>query len=397
MADTNITTDADSNMHARYLIGPFWADENTSVVIYPDGSADIRYSLTTSGGTSWSTTLIETGDCLKGSAWYDKETPGDVGDIVHICFYNWTDENIRYVDYNLSTDTLGTAVTIVSSVGGFGIDGWIDCSITKSVGGNLYVHYVVDGTAAFYRSTDDGANWSARTSCYDVGVSTTAPDQVLLFPADTGDNNDIAALYFDDSAGQMSIKMYDDSANTWTETTFGVGMSTTNTFRDFDGAIRLSDKHLIAAYNTDNNASSNDLKIYDIVLTGITTPVATVKTDVFTDIDATGDARIIINQQNDDIYVAYFSAATTWDTDNELYYKKSDDDATTWGSQTAFSEGTGSYKSIGRTRTITNDGGRIQWAFGQQTPSTDLFTNLVNDIEISAVIASGGRRIFIIS
>ena len=237
MADTNVTPTVDSNMHARYLLGPYWHDKDTAVMIFPDNSADINYTRTTDAGTNWTDSTIEVGDCYKAAAWYDKETPGDTGNIIHIVYYDGADSYVRYVDYNISTNSLGTAVTIASSVTSLGIDGWIDCSITKSVDGNLYVCYVVDGAYAFYRSTDDGANWTSRSDVYEAGMSSSAPDQVLLFPADTGDDSDIAALYFDDSAAGMSIKMYDDSANSWTETALGTGMSGSN---GLDRAIRDS-------------------------------------------------------------------------------------------------------------------------------------------------------------
>lgn len=87
------------------------------------------------------------------------------------------------------------------------------------------------------RSVDAGAN---RTSRADVFEAAAEEDWVLLYPANTADTADACAIYRDISANAVSIKMYDDSADTRTETAI-VSATDSTTYINMDGAIRHSD------------------------------------------------------------------------------------------------------------------------------------------------------------
>jgi hypothetical protein len=62
----------------------------------------------------------------------------------------------------------------------------------------------------------------------------------MFFPATTSDDADLACIFWDLSANQLSIKMYDDSANTRTETTL-VSSTDNNIYKNFDASVRHSD------------------------------------------------------------------------------------------------------------------------------------------------------------
>ena len=91
---------------------------------------------------------------------------------------------------------------------------------------------------------------------------------------------------------------------------------------------------------------------------------------------------MMINQQNDDLYVAYTTGTTT----GSILYKKSDDDGGTWGAATAMSATSDDHRLIMGGTSVGDEGGRWQpiW-FNDDL--IDLVTNTDNSVEISAVSA----------
>lgn len=357
MADVVILDTADINSNVRgNQAGPVWV--NTSVgyfFMFRATTTSLVVYKTTNGGSSWAfLATVKTANVGDYSVWFDKWTPGDSGEIIHIGYVEvpgTTSMNVHYNSLDTSDDSLSGEVTIEAFTGLVGAAFWTNIrtatadngsvSITKAQGGNLYVAasmHVEDvggdsDLFVFERSVDDGATWVARTNPYEAAPN----DNILLAPANTSDLQDIAGFYFDGSQSATSLKMYDDSANTWTETgSVSTGSLQDDTWNE-SVAVRHSDKHVIAAFLTGGDAVSTDLLVYDLTVDSIAAPTLTLKTNVWTDQAERQDCSVFIDQITDDIYVAWLQGGV-WTATAEAFYAKSGDGGTTWGTPVNYDE-----------------------------------------------------------
>ena len=341
MADVLVDGSVDSSSDSTWVFGPFWTDVNTGVIV-GDVSGGVSYWRTTDGGANWSSATHVGGatsnDNRGMTSWFDKQTPGDTGDVVHIAWADANDGAIYYQDLNVVTNTLGTLRTIASSLTLSGTSGRNKVSITKTVDGNLLVSLNVlsGGVIELYRSTDGGANWTNRSDVYE---STGTSDFCMLYPANTTDDSDAAAIYFDDSEQDISIKMYDNSADSWTETSIDTSITQSFVFQFMHAAVRTSDGHILLVYHNDIDSSTDDLETVDINPNSIASPTITTKTNIFTNQSESALVSVIVDPTTDDVYVAYGKGGT-WTAAIDIVFHKSTDGMATWGSEQAYSEDT---------------------------------------------------------
>src|SRR3990167_5292003 len=212
---------ADVTVEAAMLAGTtrgmravVFVTNNIGYVFGINGDNDLDYMKTTNGGLTWSAaTDVFTGTVEAFDVWYDQWTPGDTGRIIHIWYIQGgTGDDLLYTQLNTVNDvqTDITVVSLTSTVAGRGqfISG------TKARGGNLYCAFDIDAGAemGMYRSVDNGANWSVMTSPMEQVL-----DQCKLFPANVADPQDIWLLYQDASTNELTLKEYDNSGNSFTE------------------------------------------------------------------------------------------------------------------------------------------------------------------------------------
>ena len=379
MADTSVQGNISGVADARSgLWGTFWADQNNGVVVFIDGQNDLSFAYTDDGGATWATTEIEAGTVMHVAAWFDRETGGDTGTTVHVV---WLDSGLgqcRYQSIDASDGTSGTIRTVASSLTVSTFNNHNRVAITKTKGGNLLVAYSTQVNLGCWRSSDQFATSpTSRANVYETG---TQEDWVNLYPANTTDDNDAAAIFWDRSANAITIKMYDDSANTWTESTVSTTTMTDDpTHHAFDATCRHSDGAILLAAHSNQDSTGDDLLTWEILPNSISSPTVTAKTNVFTNVAESSQVAIIVNQNNDDVYVAYLKGGT-WTATTDVVFHKSDDDMGSWGTEQAYSETTDDIRIVSGTRSITSSG-RIQWAFINDD-LRELFVNLVNDIEI---------------
>ncbi len=386
MADTLVETAVlgfADNAHA--LWGPYWSDVSTGVIVFRDTEQDISFARTTDKGANWSTTEIEAGTNLHMAIWYDKETPGDSGTLVHIV---WLDrlgtDAAKYVTVDVADGSQGTirSIDATITVGQFEENNRI--AITKAVNGTIIVAFSTQTEIECYKSTDNFA--TAATAIADVYETATQEDYVLLFPADV-DAGDVCALFWDRSADEISLKMYDDSADSWTETSISGSMVDDSIHINMNGAVRHSDNHvLVAAHNNDDNAG-DDLLTWDLTVNSIASPTVTAKTAIFTNQGESAQASVWINQQSDEVRIAYLKGGT-WTTTVDVVFHISTDGMGIWGSEQAYSESAADdFRIVSAGRTVGDDGGRYQPAF-YDDDELDIYVNETNDVEIAA--AAGG-------
>ena len=390
MADTLVDANADSALnHGTGLWGPYWINTTTSVALFINFNDDIYFTRTTDSGGSWTETIIQSGTTTNIACWFDKETPGDSGDIVNVAWLDSTDGELKYVTLDVSDGSLGTIRTVATgltiSVPSLQYNNRI--ALTKTVSGNLIAACSTQSEVEAYKSDDLFA--TSATNISDVYESGTQEDHLLLFPADTGDNNDACGIFWDRSASEISIKMYDDSADNWTETSIGSSMTAHFIYMNMDASVRHSDNHILLAAHSEHDSFGDDLLTWDLTVNSIATPTITAKTNVITNQSEAAQVAVLINQQNDDVYVAYLKGNFIWESASDVVFLKSTDDMATWGSEESYSEASSDdLRLVHGGRTVGNDGGRIQWMW-YNDDTTDIWVNLVNDIDITAVGGAG--------
>ncbi len=374
----------------RGMWGPYWKSTKIAYIIYLDADNSIVYRKTTDSGATWSEPVTISSDTPESlSVWYDKHTPGDTGTKLHVAWLDDDDKNIGYRSLDVSNDSLGTETLVATSYYG---DSVPQISITKARGGNLYIHWVMsysqDNSQGFHRSTDGGDNWTSRTEDFE----NSNLDYSMLFPGNESDNQDIWMVYWDGSADTISLKVYDNSGDSWSETTISTGMEdyTGGEFgaNEFSGAVRASDNHLIlAARNDYYGDAAPDLMVWDIGGTGS----ITAKTNVLTDLRYAAHAEVFIDQNTNDIYVSYIHSdgPTNIDIVN-IYYKKSADGGASWGSETQMSANTADTFRMPKSGHSVGDSGGYYMIAWVEINDDDILLNASNAV---AIIVPAGVKI----
>jgi hypothetical protein len=344
MADLSIDGTS-TNINARNMRVGVFTSTLLGYWFMQEDDSTWGYKKTTDGGANWGPQVTIDGalnpiaQCI--DVWHDQWTPGDSGTLIHTCTFDTTDHKVYYQALNTSGDSLGTKRTVftgVSAVSGRGVF----ASIAKSRSGYLYAAFDIDAGAekGLYRSTDGGVNWSLL----DANFVEATIDQCLLFPAsNTGDDNDIWALYHDASTNELTLKMWDSSAGSASESAMIMSLAENTTDATgqygFSGSVRHSDGHLIVAGVSQRDAAASDHMVFDINGTGSITQL----TNITTDIDDHYYPAVFIDQLTDHIYIAYNGkrdgSETLGGISSHIYYTKSTDGGATWSAgDTAYSE-----------------------------------------------------------
>lgn len=254
----------------------------------------------------------------------------DGSGIIHIAAIENGADDVKYWQLDTSDDSLTGPVTVVdgASVGSAG-NQWV--SIGLAVGGNIYIAASFGDAAEefFYRSTDGGSSFGSRASPWEGAV-----DQIMLFPGNEADNQDIWALFWDFSANEASFKVYDNSGDSWSETALATATEPviTNAYSNLTGVV-MPNGHLYAAFWTGTGAT-HDLTTWDI--NGAAS--ITQKTDVKT--DATAGKCVAMSLIGSDVYAYYVGSdegGDTGQTAGRVWERHSSDGMSTWSSETEVS------------------------------------------------------------
>jgi hypothetical protein len=229
-----------------------------------------------------------------------------------------------------AADALGTQRTVFA-----GTDTLAGCalSITRARGGNLVVAGAIDaGTEdGAWESADGGVTWASPIA--DPSEAAIS-DQYLLLPGWNADNQDVMLIFWDSSADELSVKRYDNSANTWTETLIAAGMvDTISTWPHFAAAVDIANsRNILIAWSAVDllNADLRCWLIDDTTITEVTNVV-------LNSTDDQGMAALALDTLTGDLYAFYggkSDGSETHFTALNIYYKVSKDAGTTWGPET---------------------------------------------------------------
>lgn len=306
-------------------------------MVYVDTGSDVAFRKSTNYGLTWSNaTVVFAGTTTAVAVWYDRWSDIAAG-LIHIAYSESATDDTLYRTINTeSSDALSTQTSIFAgtstATGGM-------LAITRARGGNVYCRTCIDAGAegGFYRlpnaNVPNGAWDAART----INETLATTDQMLLFPGFAADNQDIIGIFWDASANEISRQLYDDSANTWSETSISTGMTdqaATVAFPHFDGFVDIANSRIVVvAWNGVDTANADLLgwTVTESAITAFTTPVVSNGTDdqglcaITTDL-ATGDWYCFYGGKSD--------GSETFLTSINIYYKVSQDDGATWGPET---------------------------------------------------------------
>jgi hypothetical protein len=303
-----------------------------------DTSNDLAFRKSTDGGLTWGTpTVMYTGSIFALACWYDRWS-GINADLIHLAYTEIDTSDVRYRTINVaSADALSTETVIfagASTAGGGAL------AVARARGGNVYCRVTIDAGAegGFFRlpnaNVPNGAWDAART--IDEALATN--DKWILLPGFAADNQDIIMMFWDTSTDEITRKLYDDSANTWAESTAITAM--------VDTTVVIASPHFAAAVDLANS------KHWFIAWSGVDTATAQLRCWTVTE-STFAEVTAVVSSSTDDqglaalafdtvtgYLVAYYVGATdgseTFSTAVKVYYKISTDGGTTWGPETVF-------------------------------------------------------------
>jgi hypothetical protein len=208
-------------------------------------------------------------------------------------------------------------------------------SITRARGGNLYCRVCIDAGAegGFFRSTDVGATWGSRT----INEALATTDQMILLPGWAADNQDIMGIFWDADADEISRQLYDDSGNSWGESSIATSMVdvvSTTSFPHFAAAVDIANSGNVLIAWSAVDALNADLRCWTVTESAITEVTNVVANST----DDQGWAALAIDTVTGSWHAFYCGASDggeTFLTALKVYTKVSQNSGSTWGAETA--------------------------------------------------------------
>ena len=365
-------TALDSKVQPRSLV---WKDNSTGYVFYINSDESFVYRNSTDAGSTWAgNRTISTATIESIAVWYDKWTSEASGDLVHLVYIDSDTDDIIYRNFDISNFALSSEVTVfngaTASTGTLWSAGYV--TITKSRYGDIYVGGSIDGDTeeGFWRSIDGGSSFSSKSDYNENSLG----DRTQFLPGNEINDSDIWAVFFDNSDNDLTLKVYNTTANAWTETgTIDADADLATNEFGFDSTFKHSNNHSFVTYMNDEGVSSADLEFWELENSSL----FTAKTDVVTNNAQASVVGILLDQNNNNIYVSYVDENNAAD----VYYKNSSDNGTTWSSAILYDDHTDDINLVIVGTSVGTAGGRFQPIF-YNDDLFDLYTNHSGGIDI---------------
>jgi hypothetical protein len=363
---------------------PVLANNDEYYLAYVDRLVDATYTHSHDGGLSWRNPIsIFAGSVIALSAWYGRWS-NRADDNIYVVYTETGGSDILFRALDTTTDTLGTQTTVFNGASAVQPAGSLSTCLDR--GGHLRVVGSIDAGAedGAWSSTDGGATWTDTIADPSEGAT---QDQYLLLPGWNADTHDMHLYFWDASANELSVKRYDDSADTWTETIIATGMADNtagNGYPNYAAVVDIANsRNIVVAWSAVDtlHAKLRCWIVDDTTVTEVTNVVS----------DSTDDqglCAIGIDTSSNTWYVFYAGktdGSETWLSAVNIYYKTSTDSGTTWGTETRLSDQTSGIFWLACTPRFSSS---TNWVVAWQN---DLATD---EIVVSAPVpASGGNNI----
>jgi hypothetical protein len=321
-----------------------WVSDQVGYKFYVDSTGVCVYSKSVNAGVNWSIAVTidadpGTIDCFGMVVWYDRWTPGDSGQYIHIATTEGNNDRVRYNRLDTRTDELLLNSVPVDTGSDTGQTGTIsaganNASISKGTDGTVYI-VMNDNTDRYV--LECSSNCGVTTSWDETGTTPmdAQPDFSLILPLAAGD---MLLINRDVSADDMRSKVWDDSAGSWSGawTTINANALENTTYDPgFAATVDVNTGDIYLAYidwaTTGTLGGTND----DVRTATYSGGAWTNNADVITNTTRglTGVA-IGVDSNTSDIYVGYTGQTTagTANTGN-VYWKRSTDGMTSWGAE----------------------------------------------------------------
>ena len=331
----------DKNVDAQFSgAGTQWIIQTPAGVLYAvyvDTNNDVDFKKSTDGGLTWGNAVSVFGGTVTSLAvWYDRWSNIAAG-LIHIAYQESTTDDTLYRTINTeSADALSTQATIL--LGASTLAGGC-LSISRARGGNVYCATMIDAGSegGYFRlpnaNVPNGAWDAARATVFEAATQ----DQIILLPGWAADNQDMMAIFWDSDADELSRKLYDDSANSWSEASISTGMvdqAAATAFPHFDAFVDIENsRNVVVAWNAVDlvNADLLGWTVTESAITAFTTPVVLNSTD---DQGLCAITKDTVTGHWYCFYAGKSDGSETFPTSVNVYYKVSTDEGATWGPET---------------------------------------------------------------
>ncbi|USN87835.1 MAG: hypothetical protein H6779_00090 [Candidatus Nomurabacteria bacterium] len=365
-------------------------DDNVGYKFYRSGSGTCDYKKTTDKGATWGTavTVDNQTDCIGVAVWYDRWTPGDTGSYIHIATLDTSLDEMFYNRLDTTNDTLlvSTSISTTPASSAVYTASTNRINISKATDGKVYM-VVDDGQQTNLVSCTSSCQTSGNWSAVGTAPEGNADSWSILMPLASGDmmlinRSTSDVLRSSNWNGSFWSSMNTIDASAIRSTSYDVGMAAT---------VDIDSGDIYLAYAADNdNFNTADHDVRSAKYSGGSWAL---KTDLITNYSgAILQVAISRDQNTNDIYVAYTarSAIKTAGSAN-LYYKKSTDGMTTWGTQQGPVNSTsGDFYGVDM-NIMSYERVYVTW-FDNITAVRDIFGETIADLQPDTILSSLGTQ-----
>jgi hypothetical protein len=142
--DGSVSTTATEHLFSGSQL--VFVSDQVGYKFYVDSTGVCVYSKTINGGTSWgaAVTVDSQTDCTSIVVWYDRWTPGDSGDFIHISTMDIGNDDLWYNRLDTTSDTLQLGSSPISTIVNSGqtptyVAGTNEQAVSKGTDGALYM------------------------------------------------------------------------------------------------------------------------------------------------------------------------------------------------------------------------------------------------------------------
>lgn len=304
---------------------------------------DLYYRKSIDNGRTWQTPVLikgSTASIYSYGVWYSGWSEL-TDEIIHIAYTDNTSDDVFYRSLTTSSDVLGTERTVKAYASGVGSYG--ATLITQSRGGNIYVGGVIVGTTGtvyLMKSTNGGVNWNTCNTLGWYEVTGQTGDWPILAPGWAADNNDIMCSYLDADVNDVTVKFYDDSGDSWSEsasilTASEIPITTGQTSYSFV-TDTTNNQNLLTIW-TGYNVAGGDLRMFKVTEASITETSSYVVNNTGVSSGQGYASLCITGASTWNVIYGGNSAGTETMTYELLYYKTSTDGGANWSAETVLS------------------------------------------------------------